>query len=180
MPVQSHRAKPVFAGDLQGRGDVYDALGRLLRQPSESVLGMAEGWDMHVSSPWRRVLPKVIFLGFSPKVSSRLYVTSTRIVLIRDIDPSREVAGELTLLGSPTAIAKGVKLSELRAVGVRQFCEVTPTLLRLVRSRKSTDRGSLLSLFLEDSTRVRYAISYWKTDGQDSNTLSLLESRFRR
>lgn len=178
MGSQTGMPSSVRAGDVQGRGRIYGIQGDLITQPGESILKVAEGWDMHASTPWRRVLPKVIFLGFNPRASSRLYITTTRVVLIREIDPSRELAGEMTLLGMPTAIAKEVRLRQLKAAGVRQFCEVLPSRLRIVRSEEFRKHGSLLNLFLEDLTGTRYALSFWKTDGRDEETLRLIESRF--
>ena len=82
MNRQHQPASIVRAGDIEGRLTVYDALGGLILEPGESLIRMAQGWDMNARSPWRRVLSRVIFAGFSKKVSSRLYVTTLRIVPI--------------------------------------------------------------------------------------------------
>ncbi len=163
---------------MDGRGTVYDSQGTLMLLPNETVIRVAEGWDMHVWTPWRRVRPKVIFLGFNPPASSRLYITSQRIVLIRDIDAWREVAGEMTPLGMPTAIAKQAKLKALKEHGVRAYCALIPGTFRVAESRKNTKRGSWIQLHVEDSKGERYALSFWKTDGKDDKTLSAIQARF--
>ena len=179
MAVRFEGRTAIRAGDTEGRGRIYNSQGDLIVQRGEAILSVSMGWDMHASGSWRRVLPNVIFLGFNPKASSRLYITSTRIVLIRDIDPARELTGEMTILGMPTGIAKEVRLKRLKAAGIREYCEVTPERLRLVRARKPVKSRSLLDLYLEDPTGTRYVLSFWKTDGRDEKTLSALESRFR-
>lgn len=170
----------VRVGDVRGLGSVYDRGGDLIALPGEEILGIGSGWDMNVSSPWRRVLPKVIFLGFNTKAFSKLYITSKRIVLIREIDEWREVAGEMTALGMPTAIAKQVRLKEVKASGIRTFCELRPDMLHTVSLRKSRKSESWIGLRLVDSAGHRYAVSFWTTSGRDPETLSLLESRFGR
>jgi hypothetical protein len=85
----------------------------------------------------------------------------------------------MTPLGIPNAVATKVELDRLKATGVRQFCEVRTDALRLVRVRRSAKPGAWLGLRLIGKDGVRYAVSFWKTDGEDSDTLSLIESRFR-
>lgn len=171
---------PVRVGDVAGRDTVYSPSGSLVGLPGEAFLQIAEQWDMNVRSPWRRVLPGIIFMGFNGKAESRLYITTTRIVLIRKIDAWRELFGEMTPLGIPTAVAKEARLKELKEAGVRQFCEIRPRAFRLISSRKFTKRGSRLDLQLIGDDGQQYAVSFWKTDGRDDKTLLLLESKFHR
>lgn len=171
---------PVRAGDEAGYGSVYDRFGKLIERPEEGSLAVATGWDMNVRSPWRRIAPSLLFMGFNGKATSRLYVTTRRIVLIREIDTWRELAGEMTILGTPAAAAKQARLEKLKASGVRQFCEILPDVLRMVASRKHVKLGSRLDLRLLAAGGSQYSISFWKTDGDDDEVLSLLESRFAR
>src|SRR5438445_11414726 len=129
----------VRAGDIDGRGRIYSETGGLITESDEEILRAATGWDVTVLSPWRRFLPKYIFMGFGGKASSKLFVTSKRIVVVRDIDPWRELKGELTPLGLPTAAAKEARLKKLKSLGARQYCEIRPHGLRVVKQR-STDR----------------------------------------
>lgn len=170
----------IKAGDVEGRGSIYTNDGALVLLPGEVTIRVANAWDMHVWSPWRRVRPKVIFLGFNPEATSLLYITSVRVVLIRDIDPWREVAGEMTPLGIPTAVAKEAQLRHLKASGIRRFCDIRPSLFSVAKCTKSTRGGSRIGLRLKDGRGVQYAVTYWKTDGMDNETLNLLESRFLR
>jgi len=103
-----------------------------------------------------------------------------RIVLIRDIDPGRELAGEMTPLGMPNAVARAVELKRLGAAGFRQFCEVHPAALSLSRVRRSRKGVTWLGLDLVGEDGAKYTLSYWKTDGEDLETLALLESRFSK
>lgn len=167
------------AGDDSGLLVVYSASGGLVYQSGESLLKMVTDWDMDVVSPWRRILPNTIFPGFNGRVASRLYITTKRIVLIREIDPWRTTKGEMTPLGMPNATAKFVRLKELKAAGVREFCEVHPDALKVVWSRKSTKHGSWLGMRLISTDGRQYAMTFWVTHGSDDETLGLLQSRFR-
>lgn len=180
MPTRISQRDVVNAGDVEGRSTVYDTWGNLVTRPGESVLRVSQGWDMTVHSPWRRWLPRVIFLGLNKPASSRLYVTTTRIVLIRDIDPQRETVGDMTPLGMPNAVARAAELKRLKSAGVRQFCEIRTSALDLSRIRRSRKNATWLSLDLLGRDGLEYRISYWKTDGEDLETLALIESRFRR
>src|SRR2546427_8727881 len=126
----------VRAGDLDGRGRICADTGGLITESDEEILRAATGWDVTVLSPWRRFLPKYIFMGFGGKASSKLFVTSKRIVVVRDIDPWRELRGELTPLGIPTAAAKEAKLKKLKSLGGRQYCEIRPKDLRVVKEKR--------------------------------------------
>jgi len=170
----------VRAGDRDGLGTVYSTWGGLICHSGESILKTAEGWDMEVSSPWRRFLPKLIFTGFGGEVSSNLYVTTTRMVLIRKIDTWRELKGELTPLGLPNAAAREVELRNLQAAGARQYCAIEPQNLTLVKSKKFSKPRSVLDLFVIGTDGRQYAITIWKPKGVDDETLSLIESRFPR
>ena len=178
MESDKHRS-PVHAGDVDGRGKVYDQSGALLPRSREEIVGVAVGWDLNVRSPWRRALPHILFMGFNGKVVSKLYVTTNRIVLVREIDTWRELAGEMTILGAPTAVAKEARLKKLREAGVRQYCEIRQAFLRLVSAKRFLKHGSRLDLQLIGDDDQEYAVSFWKSDGKDDATLSLIESQFR-
>src|SRR2546427_770038 len=109
----------VRAGDIDGRGRIYSETGGLITESDEEILRAATGWDVTVLSPWRRFLPKYIFMGFGGKASSKLFVTSKRIVVVRDIDPWRELKGELT----PLALSETASLVPRYTVeGLLQTC----------------------------------------------------------
>ncbi len=141
---------------------------------------VATGWDMDAFSPWRRLMPKSIFLGFNTKASSKLFITSARIVLIREIDPWRETSDQMTPLGIPNAAAKKVDLQKLKESGAREFCEVHTSGLSLVSAKRYTRRGSMIDMRLLGEDGNQYAVSYWKTDGKDDKILGLIESQFGR
>ena len=125
-------------------------------------------------------MPKILFMGFNGKATSRLYVTSSRVVVIREIDAWRELSGEMTPLGMPTADAKETRLKNLKAAGVRQYCELRTHRLKCASSRKYMKHGSRLDLQLIDDAGVQYAVSLWKTDGRNDRILSLVEAQFGR
>jgi hypothetical protein len=170
----------VRAGDCDGLGTIYSSWGGLICQPGESILKTAEGWDVNVRSPWRRLLPKLIFTGFGGDVSSKLYITTTRIVLIRKVDIWRELKEELTPLGIPKAAEKEAKLRNLQVAGARQYCAIRPQDLRVAKSKKFSKPRSILYLYLTGTDGRDYAITIWKPKGMDDETLSLIESRFAR
>ncbi len=168
----------VHAGDLDGLGTVYDEMGSLITKPGEHILKIAENWDIDISSPWRKVLPKIIFAGFEAKGSSRLYITTQRIVLVRDIDTWRQLKEELSPLGVPAAAAKEVHLRRLKSAGARQFCEIWPRNLRVVKIKRIDRRWSWLGLRLIGTDSRQYAITMYRTEGLDPETLTVLQSQF--
>ncbi len=170
----------VRTGAYKGLGRVYGPAGELLVVGRERVLKVGENWDIDVMSPWRQVLPHVVFEGFGGRAKSRLYVTTERLVLVREIDLWRQLKGELTPLGLPKAAEKEAKLKRLIAAGARQFCEIRPQNLRVVRSKALNRRRSWLDMQLMGIDGKQYAITIWKTDGRDPETLALVESRFPR
>jgi hypothetical protein len=178
MEPKKSVAPLVKVGDSDGLGTVYSEWGGLIVRSGEEILRTSEGWDANVSSPWRRVLPKNLFEGLSGKASSKLYVTTQRIVLVRDIDVWRQVKGELTPLGLPAAAAKEIQLKKLKAGGIRQYCELRPQAMNVVKAKRINKRSSWLDLRLVGTDGRQYAITLWKTDGLDSETLALIESRF--
>lgn len=180
MAISGDGTESIRSGDVEGRGSVYDLSGNLVTRAGESVLRTVKGWEADVRSPWRRILPKMVFTGYRGQSRSTLYVTSQRIVLIREVDAWREVSGDMTLLGMPDAVAKEAKLQGLKAAGAREFCEILPQRLALVSSKKYLKRGSMLEMRLRDSAGRQFGVSLWKSSGKDDETLALLESRFNR
>src|SRR5436309_13802729 len=91
-----HRAPPpVRAGDLDGLGRIYSDMGGLITESDEKLLMATPGWCADVASPWRRFLPKIIFAAFGGQASSILFVTTKRLVIVRDIDTWRDPRGQL-------------------------------------------------------------------------------------
>src|SRR5213594_4795556 len=131
--IQAHPI--VGAGDLDGLRRIYSDTGGLVTESDEQIVRVAISWDVNVRSPWRKFLPRSIFEGFDSKATSKLFVTNRRIVLVRDIDPWRQLKGELTPLGIPTAAAKEAKLKKLKSLGARQYCEIRPADLRIVKEK---------------------------------------------
>ena len=168
----------VRVGDLDGLAKIYSERGGLITESGEKILKTVEDWDLDIISPWRRVLPKTIFAGFGGEASSKLFVTTNRLVLVRDIDVWREVRGEVTPLGIPAAAAKEIHLKELKSLGARQFCEIRPRKLRVVKKKRIDRRWSWLDLHLLAADDTQYAITIWKTKGRDPETLTLIESQF--
>src|SRR5438876_11869599 len=179
METSGNALPIVRVGDLDGLASIYSEAGGLITEYGEEILRATTGWDANVSSPWRRFLPRIMFPGFGGRASSKLFVTNKRIVLVRDIDPWRELKGELTPLGLPTAAAKEARLKKLKALGGRQYCEIRPQNLRVVKKRSFDRRQSWIDLRLIGTDGRQYAVTLWKTDGPDQDTRTLIESQFR-
>jgi len=180
MESQGSARLIVKAGDLDGLARIYSEAGALVTEPGEEILRAATGWDATVRSPWRRFLPKILFAGFGGRASSKLFVTTKRLVLVRDIDTWRELKGELTPLGLPTAAAKEARLKKLKALGVRQYCEIRPRDFHVVKKRSFDRQRSWIDLRLVGTDGKQYAVTLWKTDGPDQETRTLIESQFSR
>lgn len=175
------QAYPVVrAGDLDGLQRIYSDTGGLVTESDEEIVRVAASWDVNVRSPWRKFLPRSIFEGFDGKATSKLFVTNRRIVLVRDIDSWRQLKGELTPLGIPTAAAKEVRLRQLKSRGARQYCEFRPLDFRVVKKRSFDRPRSWLDLRAVGVDGRQYAITLWKTDGPDQETRLLIESQFGR
>ena len=180
MRSSGSRSQPVRAGDVEGLGSIYSDWGGLVTSAGEDILKQEDAWELNIRSPWRRILPKTVFEGYAGDVSSKLYVTTRRIVLVRDIDVWRQLKSDLTPLGLPAAAAEEKKLKKLKASGARQYCEIWPASLRVVKLRRKDHPRSWMSIHLVGSDGRQYALTIWKTRGSDSETLSLLESQFKR
>ncbi len=180
MQAKKSESTLVRVGDMDGLGTIYSQWGGLVLGQGEKLLTVADGWELEAMSPWRRLLPGIIFAGFGGPVVSKLYVTTERIVLVRQIDTWRELKGEMTPLGLPKAAEKEARLKKLKAAGARQYCQVRPSDFRLIRSKKFTRSRSVIDLFLVGSDRRKYALTYWTPRGSDHATLGLVESRFTR
>ncbi len=178
MEYEGDAGLVVRVGDLDGLSRIYSQAGGLITEAGEEILRVTTGWDANVSSPWRRFLPKIMFSGFGGLASSKLFVTNKRIVLVRDIDSWRELKGELTPLGVPTAAAKEARLKKLKSLGARQYCEIRARNLRIVKQRSLDRPRSWVSLRLIGTDGKQYAITLWKTDGPDQETRTLIESQF--
>src|SRR2546426_3499139 len=175
------RVYPVVrVGDLDGLRRIYSDTGGLITESDEQIVRVATSWDVNVRSPWRKFLPRSMFEGFDGKATSKLFVTNRRIVFVRDIDPWRQLKGELTPLGIPTAAAKEVRLKQLKSRGARQYCEFRPQDFRVVRRRRFDRPRSWLDLRVFGVDGRRYAITLWNTDGPDQETRLLIESQFGR
>src|SRR2546430_17149231 len=175
------RVYPVVrAGDLDGLRRTYSDTGELVTESDEQIVRVATNWDVNVRSPWRKFLPRSIFEGFDGKATSKLFVTNRRIVFVRDIDPWRQLKGELTPLGIPTAAAKEVRLKRLKSLGARQYCEIRPLDLHVVKKSSFDRRQSWIDLRLVGTDGKQYAVTLWKTDGPDQETRALIESQFSR
>lgn len=170
----------VRAGSLVGLGRVYTTGGQLLTLSDERILRVDEGWELEVASPWRRVLPTIIFPGYYGEVSSHLYVTTDRIVFVREIDPLRETKGDMTPYGFPGAIAKKIHLKDVKAAGARAFCEFWPQRLRIARLRQAERRRSWINLRLLGPEEKQFDATFWKRKGTNPEMQSLIVSRFAR
>lgn len=168
----------VRAGDREGLGTVYSPWGSLIPKSDEVVLRTAEDWEMNVRSPWRSVLPGMIFTGFVAPTSSKLFITTHRIVLVRKIDPWRELKGELTPLGVPKAAEREAVLRKLQAMGARQFCEIWPSYLDVARTKRHGKPARSVQLFLNGRDGKQYVVAFWKPRASEPEVVSLIESRF--
>jgi hypothetical protein len=178
MESRDQSQRIVRVGDLDGLGTIYSETGGLITKPNEEILVVASGWDAEICSPWRRFLPKILFTGFGGRASSKLFVTNKRIVLVRNIDSWRELKGEMTPLGIPTAAAKEARLKQIKSQGARQYCEIHPRDFGIVKQKSVDEPRAWVDLHLIGTDGKKYAITLWKTDGPDKETRSLIESQF--
>src|SRR5712692_2801880 len=115
--------------------------------------------------------PKRIFHPLPGKPSGTIHVTSDRLIFLRAIDVWKEVKPLLTPLGLPTAAEKESKLNRLKSIGARQYCEIFPSRLQLVRVRR---KSGLLHLRLTGLEGSRYEVFFY-TDRDDSGFFDFLE-----
>ncbi len=154
---------------------IYTPKGDLSFLVGETVVRVFRGWDMSVRSPWRKFLPGMVFSSLHGDVSSSLYITSKRIVFIRNIDIWKEVKPLLTPLGLPAAAEKEAHLKRLRSVGARKYCEIWPSQLAISRTLPLKNGVSLLTQGLDGR---QYAISFWNRGRTGKESFALIESRF--
>src|SRR2546428_3525769 len=77
----------VKVGDLDGLARIYSEAGGLIPESGDEILKVTTEWDANVSSAWRRFVPKIMFTAVVVQTSIKLFVTTTRIVFVRDVDP---------------------------------------------------------------------------------------------
>jgi hypothetical protein len=165
----------VRIGDLDGMGKVYSEAGGLVPRSDETLLRRTKNADMDVLSPWRRILPGVLFSMLGHGVESDLYITTRRIVLIRKIDVYRSIKEYLTPFGLATAMEKEQHLKALQAMRARQYCLLWPRDFRLAKSKVSK---SLATLYLVGVDGRKYAVTVWTSDKADTETIPLVASLF--
>jgi hypothetical protein len=105
-----------------------------------------------------------------------MYVTTDRLIFLREIDIWKEVKPLLTPLGLPAASEKESKLKRLKARGARQYCEVFPSLLRLVHVKR---KSGLLRFRLIAKNGDKYEIFVY-TDTDDPSFFDFLEATMWR
>ena len=97
---------PVHGGDVDGIGRLYSENGNLILLPQERLIGQRANCDVAAYASWRIIFPKSIFRPQPGTPSGTLFVTSSRLVFIRNIDVWKEVKPLLTPLGLPAAAEK--------------------------------------------------------------------------
>ena len=180
MTKEAVQSTLVRVGDLSGLGSIYDVSGQLILKTDERILKVAEGWDLQARLGWKRLLPQVIFDGFNSPVKSALYVTTDRVVLIRDIDVWRETKSDMSILGIPGGVAKAADLKRLARLGAREYCELVPRKLHVSSLRRLKKLRAWLDFKLVGEDGQKYAILLSKVEGEDEETSALLESQFPR
>jgi hypothetical protein len=176
MADSSSPGSPIRAGDVEGLGRVYSETGIPILSSGETLLGRREACDLAAYGSWRIIFPKRLFHPLSGKPSGTMYVTTERLIFLREIDIWKEVKSLLTPLGLPAAAEKESKLKQLRAAGARQFCEIFRYRLQVVQTRRKS--WGLLHLRLLTVDGAKYEVFVY-TDRNDSNFFDLVEGTFR-
>ncbi len=172
MTHSASRELPIRAGDVEGLGRVYSEFGGPLLRPQETALAQRNGCDIAVFGSWRVFFAKEIFHPLPGNPSGTIHVTSDRLIFLRDIDVWKEVKPLLTPLGLPTAAEKESKLKRLKAKGARQYCEIFPAQLQLVRVRR---KPRLLQFRLSAKDGGKYVLFVY-TDKDDPHFFDVLEA----
>ena len=165
---------PVHGGDVDGIGRLYSENGNLILLPQERLIGQRANCDVAVYASWRIIFPKSIFRPQPGTPSGTLFVTSSRLVFIRNIDVWKEVKPLLTPLGLPAAAEKEADLSKKKSVGARQYCEILLTHLRVVELKRKPWQIRIRLL----SGDRRYEL-FVRSDRDDPRFFDLLERSVR-
>jgi len=175
MVEKSKLHSAIRAGDLDGLGRVYSIAGELMMSPGEQTVAVQDGCDTHITGSWRSLFAKKIFSGTSGPPNGRLYTTSQRLVLIRDVDVWQEVKPLLTPLGLPAAAETEARLKQVKARGGRQYCEISTTELTLDRTRV---KHSMLILYLTGPGGQRFRVIVHTAEHRP-DFYTQIESRFK-
>jgi len=163
---------PIRAGDIDGLGRVYSEQGGPILHSRETVLAQRKGCDIAAYGSWRIFFPKRLFHPMPGSPKGTIYLTSERLLFVRDIDVWQEVKPLLTPLGLPTAAEKRSKLSKLKERGARQYCEVLRAKLRPVRMKR---KRMLLHFRLLSEDHRKYELFVY-TDTDDPSFFEFLEN----
>jgi len=165
---------PVYCGDVDGMGRVYSENGNLILLPQERLIGQRANCDLAAYGSWRILFPKSIFRSQPGTPSGTLFVTSGRLVFIRNIDVWKQVKPLLTPLGLPAAAEKEAALSKKKSVGARQYCEILLAPVWVIQLRRKSWQMRIRLL----SGERRYEL-FVRSDKDDPGFFDLLEGRLR-
>ena len=165
----------IRAGDVDGLGRIYSEFGGPIFQADETVLAQRQGCDVAAYGSWRIFFPRRLFYPLPGNPSGTVHLTSDRLVFIRSIDVWKEVKPLLTPLGAPAAAARESKLKGMKARGVRQYCEVLYSGLKLMRAKR---KPGLLHLRFIALDNRKYELFVY-TDRDDPAFFDLVERTLR-
>ena len=165
----------IRAGDVDGLGRLYSEFGGPMFQAHETVLAQRQGCDVAAYGSWRIFFPRRLFYPLPGNPSGTLHLTSERLIFIRNIDIWKEVKPLLTPLGVPTAVERESKLKGMKAIGARQYCEVSYSGHKLIRVKR---KPGLLHLRFMTRDNRKYELFVY-TDKDDPAFFDLIERTLR-
>ena len=161
----------IRAGDVDGLGRIYSEFGGLILRTDEILLAQRQGCDVAAYGSWRIFFPRRLFHPLPGRPSGTVYLTSDRLIFIRNIDIWREVKPLLTPLGLPAAAERESKLKGMKAKGARQYCEVLRAGFKLMRAKR---KPGLLHLRLARLDNQKYEVFVY-VDKDDPAFFDLVE-----
>jgi len=167
------------AGDIDGLNRIYSSVGALVTLPNERVLAVWPGFDMAVFSGWSIFTSKcLVDSGPSPPYG-RLYSTSARIVMMREVDIQKEIRPLLTEHGISGAERLADRLASLASRHGRYYAELWPAHLRLMKTKRllwGKVKQFNLNLLSDDGARFQVFVN---ATAEHLPHLTELAGRFR-
>ncbi len=166
----------IEVGDLDGLNRIYGPDGGVLTKSGETVLGVRDRCELGAFESWRKLFAPLVFESLRGASAGRVFVTTERLVFLREIDTWKQVKASMSPLGLPGAVVKEAELNRIKGAGGRQYFQLWTSGFSLAWAKR-VDGLIGLRLVGRDGRKWRVVVH---ADIDDPPFFALIEGRFPR